>query len=130
VIAPALRSYSPLQIDQPSFVDDTPIGDLHAVAVRWGTWPIAGRNHNAREFLLTDADFQYLVKLAYDHAGIVLADSKRNLVYSRLSCRLRSIRLRSAARRNANFNISIGRMTARQDAAPSVVVSDYAIGRG
>jgi len=31
-----------------------------------------------------------LAKLAYDHAGIALSDSKRNLVYSRLSRRLRS----------------------------------------
>jgi CheR methyltransferase, all-alpha domain len=106
----------------PPFVDDIPIGDLHAAAVRCGTWPIAGRNHNARELLLTDADFQYLVRLAYDHTGIVLADSERNLVCSRLSRRVRSIRLRSTARPNANLNLSIDRMTARPDAAPSVVI--------
>jgi len=48
-----------------------------------------------REFIFTEADFQFLVKLAYDHAGIALADSKRNLVYSRLSRRLRTLGLSS-----------------------------------
>ncbi len=50
---------------------------------------------SAREFAFTDADFQSLVKLAYHYAGIALADSKRNLVYSRLSRRLRSLGLKS-----------------------------------
>ncbi len=48
-----------------------------------------------REFNFTDADFQSLVKLAREHAGISLAESKRNLVYSRLSRRLRTLGLRS-----------------------------------
>jgi chemotaxis protein methyltransferase CheR len=48
-----------------------------------------------REFDFTDADFQSLVKLAHEHAGISLAESKRNLVYSRLSRRLRALGLRS-----------------------------------
>jgi chemotaxis protein methyltransferase CheR len=48
-----------------------------------------------REFDFTDADFQSLVKLARMHAGISLAESKRNLVYSRLSRRLRALGLRS-----------------------------------
>jgi chemotaxis protein methyltransferase CheR len=48
-----------------------------------------------REFDFTDADFQSLVKLAREHAGISLAESKRNLVYSRLSRRLRTLGLRS-----------------------------------
>jgi chemotaxis protein methyltransferase CheR len=48
-----------------------------------------------REFDFTDADFQSLVKLAHEHAGISLAESKRNLVYSRLSRRLRTLGLRS-----------------------------------
>ena len=48
-----------------------------------------------REFDFTDADFQSLVKLAHGHAGISLAESKRNLVYSRLSRRLRTLGLRS-----------------------------------
>jgi chemotaxis protein methyltransferase CheR len=48
-----------------------------------------------REFSFSDADFRGLVQLAYEHAGIALADSKRNLVYSRLSRRLRVLGLRS-----------------------------------
>ena len=48
-----------------------------------------------REFDFTDADFQSLVKLAHEHAGISLAESKRNLVYSRLSRRLRALGLHS-----------------------------------
>src|SRR5262249_46664870 len=44
-----------------------------------------------REFAFSDADFRGLAKLAYEHAGIALADSKRNLVYSRLSRRLRAL---------------------------------------
>ena len=48
-----------------------------------------------REFSFSDADFRGLVQLAYEHAGISLADSKRNLVYSRLSRRLRVLGLRS-----------------------------------
>ena len=44
-----------------------------------------------REFAFSDADFRGLAQLAYEHAGIALADSKRNLVYSRLSRRLRAL---------------------------------------
>ncbi len=35
------------------------------------------------------------MKLAHEHAGIALAESKRNLIYSRLSRRLRALGLRS-----------------------------------
>jgi chemotaxis protein methyltransferase CheR len=63
-----------------------------AAALACGLFEIT---ESEREFLFTDADFQYLGKLAYDQAGIVLADSKRNLVYSRLSRRLRSLGLTS-----------------------------------
>lgn len=47
----------------------------------------------AREFEFSDADFRGLAQYAYDQAGIALADSKRNLVYSRLSRRLRLLGL-------------------------------------
>ena len=43
----------------------------------------------AREFDFSDSDFRGLAQLAYERAGIALADSKRNLVYTRLSRRLR-----------------------------------------
>ncbi|HTV31403.1 MAG TPA: protein-glutamate O-methyltransferase [Xanthobacteraceae bacterium] len=46
-----------------------------------------------REFVFSDADFRSLVQFAYDQAGIALADSKRNLIYSRLSRRLRALGL-------------------------------------
>lgn len=46
-----------------------------------------------REFDFSDGDFRSLAQFAYEHAGIALADSKRNLVYSRLSRRLRALGL-------------------------------------
>ena len=49
----------------------------------------------AREFAFSDADFRSLAQFAYEQAGIALADSKRNLVYSRLSRRLRALGLSS-----------------------------------
>ncbi len=48
-----------------------------------------------REFDFSEADFRSLAQLAYEHAGIALADSKRNLVYSRLSRRVRTLGLKS-----------------------------------
>jgi chemotaxis protein methyltransferase CheR len=48
-----------------------------------------------REFAFSDADFRGLAQLAYEYAGIALADSKRNLVYSRLSRRLRALGMTS-----------------------------------
>jgi chemotaxis protein methyltransferase CheR len=48
-----------------------------------------------REFAFSDADFRALAQFAYEQAGIALADSKRNLVYSRLSRRLRALGLTS-----------------------------------
>lgn len=44
-----------------------------------------------REFEFSDADFRELAQFAHSHAGISLADSKRNLIYSRLSRRLRAL---------------------------------------
>jgi chemotaxis protein methyltransferase CheR len=49
----------------------------------------------ALEFAFSNEDFRALVQLAYDYAGIALSDSKRNLVYSRLSRRLRELRVGS-----------------------------------
>lgn len=50
-----------------------------------------------REFPMTEEDFWSLSKLAYQHTGIVLAEHKKNLVYGRLSRRIRNLGL-------ANFN--------------------------
>jgi chemotaxis protein methyltransferase CheR len=44
----------------------------------------------AREFVFTSADFQRISKLIYEHAGISLAASKQEMVYSRLARRLRA----------------------------------------
>ena len=59
-----------------------------AAAALAPTDPVGGLAH---EFAFSDADFRSLAQLAYEHAGISLADSKRNLVYSRVSRRLRAL---------------------------------------
>ena len=46
-----------------------------------------------REFAFSEADFQTLTQLAYEHAGISLSESKQNLIYSRLSRRLRALQI-------------------------------------
>lgn len=48
------------------------------------------RDKSGREFKFTLEDFHRVCKLIYDHAGISLSDSKQELVYSRLSRRLRA----------------------------------------
>jgi chemotaxis protein methyltransferase CheR len=48
-----------------------------------------------REYPLSDAEFDQIRTLVRQHTGIALADSKRELVYSRLTRRLRQLRLRS-----------------------------------
>jgi chemotaxis protein methyltransferase CheR len=50
-----------------------------------------------REFGFTDADFDSLRTLAHELAGISLSDAKRELVYGRVSRRLRELRLNSFA---------------------------------
>ena len=49
----------------------------------------------AQEFVLTDSDFDRLRTIVRDQTGISLADSKRELVYSRLARRLRKLRFTS-----------------------------------
>lgn len=48
-----------------------------------------------REFLFTEQDFACIRALLQQHAGIVLADSKTDMVYSRLAKRLRLLGLTS-----------------------------------
>ena len=48
-----------------------------------------------REFIFTNDDFEQVRVLVYRHAGIHLSESKSNLVYGRLSRRLRSLQLQS-----------------------------------
>lgn len=56
---------------------------------------LAGFVSTEREFVFTTADFERVRKLIYDHAGISLAISKQDMVYSRLARRLRDLRLKS-----------------------------------
>ncbi len=49
----------------------------------------------AQEFVLTDSDFDRLRSIVREQTGIALADSKRELVYSRLARRLRKLGLAS-----------------------------------
>jgi chemotaxis protein methyltransferase CheR len=49
----------------------------------------------AREFQFSETDFRSLVALARERTGISLSDSKRNLIYSRLSRRLRALGMTS-----------------------------------
>ncbi len=48
-----------------------------------------GSSHMERDLILTDADFRRIRELIYQRAGIVLAEHKREMVYSRLAKRLR-----------------------------------------
>lgn len=50
---------------------------------------------DTRDFLFTARDFDRVRKLIYSKAGIALADSKEEMVYSRLARRLRALRLDS-----------------------------------
>ena len=56
---------------------------------------IAGADTARREFELSDAEFAQVRRLIYEHAGISLSDSKREMVYSRLARRLRDKGLKS-----------------------------------
>lgn len=51
------------------------------------SWPAASLLE--RDLVLTDADFARIRHLIYERAGIVLAEHKREMVYSRLAKRLR-----------------------------------------
>jgi chemotaxis protein methyltransferase CheR len=48
-----------------------------------------------REFPFSDDDFRNLAEFTYQHTGIALSESKRDLVYNRLSRRLRALGLRT-----------------------------------
>ena len=51
----------------------------------------------SREFAFTTQDFEQVRRLIYDHAGIALSPSKRDMVYGRLARRLRALKLNSFA---------------------------------
>jgi chemotaxis protein methyltransferase CheR len=48
-----------------------------------------------KEFLLTDSDFKAISSQVYDACGIVLAEHKREMVYSRLARRIRQHKLKN-----------------------------------
>ena len=48
-----------------------------------------------RDFLFTDNDFNNIRSLVKHHTGISLSDAKKNMVYSRLSRRLRSLQIQT-----------------------------------
>jgi chemotaxis protein methyltransferase CheR len=52
---------------------------------------------HTREFHFTTQDFQLISKLIYQHAGIALAGSKQELVYSRVARRLRATGIKTFA---------------------------------
>ena len=52
--------------------------------------PLAAQNLSTREFVFTAADFERIRRLIRDNAGIALAPSKQEMVYSRLARRLRA----------------------------------------
>ncbi len=53
----------------------------------------AVENKIKREFLYTNDDFKYIRELVYKVSGIHLSDVKRDMVYSRLARRLRTLKL-------------------------------------
>ncbi|WP_298398062.1 CheR family methyltransferase [uncultured Azonexus sp.] len=52
---------------------------------------LPAREPAAREFSFSDADFDRVRKLIYQHAGISLSPVKKDMVYSRLARRLRAL---------------------------------------
>ena len=53
----------------------------------------ARQGAEGKEFLFTQSDFERVRRLIYDRAGIALGDGKQEMVYSRLSRRLRLLHL-------------------------------------
>lgn len=53
--------------------------------------PVTPISEPAHEFPFTEADFEQVRKLIYGRAGIALADSKKQMVYSRLARRVRGL---------------------------------------
>lgn len=56
-----------------------------------------GEDSEAREFLMTEADFRKIVRIAHTQTGIVLSDHKKEMVYSRLARRVRRMGLATFA---------------------------------
>lgn len=54
---------------------------------------MTAQQQTPREFTFCDRDFRFLAELANSKTGIVLNEQKRDMVYSRLSRRLRALEL-------------------------------------
>jgi chemotaxis protein methyltransferase CheR len=59
------------------------------------TPPATAASSNSREFEFADRDFRRVCELIYQRVGISLAPAKRDMVYGRLSRRLRALGMRS-----------------------------------
>ncbi len=57
--------------------------------------PISSNKDKEREFVFTGADFNKIREFVKQETGITLSDAKKNLVYSRLSRRLRQLKMDS-----------------------------------
>jgi chemotaxis protein methyltransferase CheR len=57
--------------------------------------PVSQHSPTGHEFPFTAADFTTIVGIVYERSGIVLAEHKRDMTYSRLARRLRALGLRS-----------------------------------
>ena len=57
----------------------------------------AAQRKAGREFAFTEQEFRFLSKTVYERVGIVLSDRKRDMVYTRLARRLRSLGLQTFA---------------------------------
>lgn len=50
-----------------------------------------------KEFSMTDADYRFISQTVYDECGIVLSDQKKDMVYSRIARRIRTLKLQNFA---------------------------------
>ena len=46
-----------------------------------------------KEFAMTEADYSFISKTVYDECGIVLSEQKKDMVYSRIARRIRTLKL-------------------------------------
>ena len=74
----------PVGLTRPVFTSTSTSGSAASSPV--------SRDGNAREFQFSNADFERIRKLIYQHAGISLSPVKQDMVYSRLARRLASYR--------------------------------------
>ena len=79
----------PVGLTRPVFTSTSTSGSAASSPV--------SRDGNAREFQFSNADFERIRKLIYQHAGISLSPVKQDMVYSRLARRLRATGMKTFA---------------------------------